>query len=44
MPAEHAYVPDMPQLMTAEELLYTNVYTGTPPLTRYQRVIVFVTR
>jgi len=34
MPAEHAYVPDMPQLMTAEELLYTNVPNKRAELVR----------
>ena len=36
MPAEHAYVPDMPppQLMTAEELLYTNVPNKRTELVR----------
>src|SRR6266576_2584246 len=34
MPAEHIYVPDMPQLMTAEELLYTNVPNKRAELVR----------
>lgn len=34
MPAEHAYVPDMPQLMTAEELLDTSVPNKRTELVR----------
>ena len=34
MPAEHAYLPDMPQLMTAEELLDTSVPNKRTELVR----------
>src|SRR5439155_15064245 len=39
MPAEHAYVPDMPQLMTAEELLYTNVPNKRTELVRGRLIV-----
>jgi Uma2 family endonuclease len=39
MPAEHAYVPDMPQLMTAEELLYTNAPNKRTELVRGRLIV-----
>ena len=39
MPAEHAYVPDMPQLITAEELLYTNVPNKRTELVRGRLIV-----
>ena len=39
MPAEHAYVPDMPQLMTAEELLSTNVPNRRTELVRGRLIV-----
>src|SRR5260370_5908725 len=39
MPAEHAYVPEMPQLMTAEELLYTNVPNKRTELVRGRLIV-----
>ena len=39
MPAEHAYVPDMPQLMTAEELLHTNVPNKRTELVRGRLIV-----
>jgi len=40
MPAEHAYVPDMtPPLMTAEELLYTNVPNKRTELVRGRLIV-----
>jgi Uma2 family endonuclease len=39
MPAERAYVPDMAQLMTAEELLYTNVQNKRTELVRGRLVV-----
>jgi Uma2 family endonuclease len=39
MPAEHAYVPDMPLLMTAEELLYTNVPNKRTELVRGRLIV-----
>jgi Uma2 family endonuclease len=39
MPAEHAYVPAMPPLMTAEDLLYTNVPNKRTELVRGRLVV-----
>ncbi|PYO91066.1 MAG: Uma2 family endonuclease [Gemmatimonadetes bacterium] len=39
MPAEDAYVPRMPQLMTAEELLYTNVPNKRTELVRGRLIV-----
>ena len=39
MPAEHAYVPDMPQVMTAEELLYTNIPNKRAELVRGRLIV-----
>src|SRR5712664_3687093 len=39
MPAEHAYVPDMPQLITAEELLYTNIPNKRTELVRGRLIV-----
>ena len=39
MPAEHAYVPDMPALLTAEELLYTNVPNKRTELVRGRLIV-----
>jgi Uma2 family endonuclease len=39
MHAEHAYVPDMPELITAEELLYTNVPNKRTELLRGHVVV-----
>ena len=39
MPAEHAYVPDMPLLMTAEELLQTNVPNKRTELVRGRLIV-----
>src|SRR5258705_1679061 len=39
MPAEHAYVPDMPQLMTAEDLVYTNVPNKRTELVRGRLIV-----
>ena len=39
MPAEHAYVPDMPQLMTAEELLHTNAPNKRTELVRGRFIV-----
>ena len=39
MPADHAYVPDMPQLMTAEELLYTSVPNKRTELVRGRLIV-----
>ena len=39
MPTEHAYVPDMPQLMTAEELLYTNLPNKRTELVRGRLIV-----
>ena len=39
MPAEHAYVPDMPPLMTAEELLYANVPNKRTELVRGRFIV-----
>ena len=39
MPAEHVYVPDMPPLMTAEELLYTNVPNKRTELVRGRLIV-----
>src|SRR5882672_2601564 len=39
MPAERAYVPDMPQLITAEELLYTNVPNKRTELVRGRLIV-----
>ena len=39
MPAEHAYVPDMPQLITAEELLYTNAPNKRTELVRGRLIV-----
>jgi Uma2 family endonuclease len=39
MPAEPAYVPDMPPLMTAEELLYTSVPNKRTELVRGRLVV-----
>jgi len=39
MPAEHAYVPEMPQLMTAEELLYTRVPNKRTELVRGRLIV-----
>ncbi len=39
MPAQHAYVPDMNQLMTAEELLSTNVPNKRTELVRGRLIV-----
>lgn len=39
MPAEHAYVPDMPQLMTAEQLVYANVPNKRTELVRGRLIV-----
>jgi Uma2 family endonuclease len=39
MAAEHAYVPDMPHVMTAEELLYTNVPDKRTELVRGRLIV-----
>src|SRR6266704_261940 len=39
MPAQHAYVPDMNQVMTAEELLYTNVPNKRTELVRGRLIV-----
>lgn len=39
MPDEHAYVPDMPQFMTAEELLYTSVPNKRTELVRGRLIV-----
>jgi Uma2 family endonuclease len=39
MPADHAYVPDMPQVMTAEELLYTSVPNKRTELVRGRLIV-----
>ena len=39
IPAERAYVPDMPQLITAEELLYTNVPNKRTELVRGRLIV-----
>jgi len=39
MPAERAYVPNMPQLMTAEELLYTSVPNKRTELVRGRLIV-----